>query len=292
MVAPPAAFSPQIASQAGRVGDGLASAIRGKPEAVRLSLVCLLARGHLLIEDVPGVGKTTLAQALARAVDCRFPPPAVHQRHAAQRRSGRHHLQRALRGLRVQARPHLQQLPAGRRDQPHHAQDAIGAARSHERRAGHHRRPLAPAAAALHGDRHAEPRGAPRHLSAARIAARPLPDAPAHRLSRRRQRARDPAQLRTRPRRSAVQRGADRRRHAPAAGRRASRDRGRRAGRLHARHRGEDAQPRIAGAGRQPARLAGAVPRRAGAGADGRPRLRHPGRRQAPGRARFSRTAW
>src|SRR5580700_3885900 len=50
----------------------LASAIRGKPEAVRLSLVCLLARGHLLIEDVPGVGKTTLAHALARSVQCNF----------------------------------------------------------------------------------------------------------------------------------------------------------------------------------------------------------------------------
>jgi MoxR-like ATPase len=50
----------------------LASAIRGKPEVLRLSVVCLLARGHLLIEDVPGVGKTTLAQALARAVSCRF----------------------------------------------------------------------------------------------------------------------------------------------------------------------------------------------------------------------------
>jgi MoxR-like ATPase len=50
----------------------LASAIRGKAEVLRLSLVCLLARGHLLIEDVPGVGKTTLAHALARSVDCKF----------------------------------------------------------------------------------------------------------------------------------------------------------------------------------------------------------------------------
>ena len=50
----------------------LASAIRGKPEVVRLSLVCALARGHLLIEDVPGVGKTTLAHALARSVQCSF----------------------------------------------------------------------------------------------------------------------------------------------------------------------------------------------------------------------------
>jgi MoxR-like ATPase len=50
----------------------LKTAIRGKPEVVRLSVVCLLARGHLLIEDVPGVGKTTLAHAMARSVHCRF----------------------------------------------------------------------------------------------------------------------------------------------------------------------------------------------------------------------------
>jgi MoxR-like ATPase len=43
-------------------------ALEGKPEAVELSLIALLARGHLLIEDVPGVGKTTLARALAKAV--------------------------------------------------------------------------------------------------------------------------------------------------------------------------------------------------------------------------------
>jgi len=42
--------------------------ILGKPEAVRLALACLLARGHLLIEDIPGVGKTTLAHALAHVL--------------------------------------------------------------------------------------------------------------------------------------------------------------------------------------------------------------------------------
>ena len=46
--------------------------IRGKPEAVRLAIVTLLAGGHLLVEDVPGVGKTTLAHALARALECSF----------------------------------------------------------------------------------------------------------------------------------------------------------------------------------------------------------------------------
>ena len=48
------------------------SVIRGKSDVVELSLVSLLAGGHLLIEDVPGVGKTTLAQALARSFDCTF----------------------------------------------------------------------------------------------------------------------------------------------------------------------------------------------------------------------------
>lgn len=46
--------------------------IRGKPEVVRLAVITLLAKGHLLIEDVPGVGKTTLAYALARSFDCSF----------------------------------------------------------------------------------------------------------------------------------------------------------------------------------------------------------------------------
>jgi len=72
MVAPPAGFSPPILARLTEMERTLGTVIRGKPEVVRLSLVCLLARGHLLIEDVPGVGKTTLAQALARSVSCRF----------------------------------------------------------------------------------------------------------------------------------------------------------------------------------------------------------------------------
>jgi MoxR-like ATPase len=60
---------------ANRLGDleaSLTGVIRGKGEAIRLSLICLLARGHLLIEDVPGVGKTTLAHALARSTHTDF----------------------------------------------------------------------------------------------------------------------------------------------------------------------------------------------------------------------------
>ncbi len=71
-LAPPAPFAPHTLSRLAELENAMQSAIRGKPEVVRLSLVCLLARGHLLIEDVPGVGKTTLAQSLARAVACSF----------------------------------------------------------------------------------------------------------------------------------------------------------------------------------------------------------------------------
>src|SRR6266571_7381509 len=44
--------------------------VQGKPDVIELALVCLVAEGHLLIEDVPGVGKTSLAKALAASIDC------------------------------------------------------------------------------------------------------------------------------------------------------------------------------------------------------------------------------
>jgi MoxR-like ATPase len=53
-----------------RVSTAMQTVISGKPAAVRLALTVLLAEGHILIEDVPGVGKTILAKALARSIDC------------------------------------------------------------------------------------------------------------------------------------------------------------------------------------------------------------------------------
>jgi MoxR-like ATPase len=69
MVSDQAAVAPDLLT---RVQQSVQSVIRGKDEVIRLALVGLLARGHLLIEDVPGVGKTMLAHALARSFNCAF----------------------------------------------------------------------------------------------------------------------------------------------------------------------------------------------------------------------------
>ena len=52
--------------------DNISYVIRGKDDTIRLAIITLLARGHLLIEDVPGVGKTTLASSLATSLECTF----------------------------------------------------------------------------------------------------------------------------------------------------------------------------------------------------------------------------
>jgi MoxR-like ATPase len=69
-------MSPQAATaasqRAAQLETSLRKVIRGKDDILRLALISVLSKGHLLIEGVPGVGKTTLGHALARALDCSF----------------------------------------------------------------------------------------------------------------------------------------------------------------------------------------------------------------------------
>ncbi len=56
----------------GSISDNIQRVIRGKRSVIDLVVLCLVSEGHLLVEDVPGVGKTSLAKALARSIDCNF----------------------------------------------------------------------------------------------------------------------------------------------------------------------------------------------------------------------------
>ena len=71
-VVAPAPLSSTDIGAVRRLEDAVATVIRGKPEAIRAAVVALLSRGHLLVEDIPGVGKTTLARALAASLGGTF----------------------------------------------------------------------------------------------------------------------------------------------------------------------------------------------------------------------------
>ena len=62
----------ELLALSNRLLDNVALVVLGKPDVIRLAVVALLAEGHVLIEDVPGVGKTLLARAIAASIDCSF----------------------------------------------------------------------------------------------------------------------------------------------------------------------------------------------------------------------------
>ena len=276
LAAAPAGFSPHLYAKLVELESAVGTALRGKAEVVRLATACLLARGHLLIEDVPGVGKTTLAQALARAVSGGF--------HRLQFTSDM--LPSDVLGVTIyNLQSEVFEFKPGPIFTNFLLADEIN--RTNPKTQSALLEAMNEAQVTIDGHSHALPRPfmviatqnpVEHHgdLSAARIATRPFPDASADRLSGCRQRARNPAPLGARTAARRILRNA-RGRHAAASGRGASRDGGRFAAGLHASHRGEDAQSRIPGAGRKPARIASALPRGSGPGADGRPRVRDSG---------------
>ena len=91
----------------------IARAIFGKEDVIQLALITLLARGHLLIEDVPGVGKTTLAQALAKSFHCTFQRIQFTRDLVAQRRAWRERLQSGIARFRISPGPDFRQRRSG-----------------------------------------------------------------------------------------------------------------------------------------------------------------------------------
>ncbi len=158
--------------------------VLGKADVVRMCVVALLAGDHVLLEDVPGVGKTLIGKALAKSISASFSRIQFTSDLLAQRHHGRQRLQPADRAVRVHARADLRQHRAGRRDQPHAAAHAERPAGGDERPPGDDRRPDQSAAAAVHGDRHAEPVRVRGHVSAAGKPARSIPAADCRGLSR------------------------------------------------------------------------------------------------------------
>ena len=65
-------MDPNVAAQIQKLLDNMEQVVYGKHEVVKMCVIGLLARGHILIEDVPGIGKTTIAQSIARSLDCTF----------------------------------------------------------------------------------------------------------------------------------------------------------------------------------------------------------------------------
>ena len=157
----------------------IAKIIVGQQDVVDGVLICLLAGGHVLLEGVPGLGKTTLLRTLARTLHLKYSRIQFTPDLMPADIVGSMIMETDERGgktLRFQPGPDLRQPGAGRRDQPRHAQDAVRAARSHAGAHRHQRHHHARAGSAVPGDGDAEPHRDGRHLSAARSAARSLPD--------------------------------------------------------------------------------------------------------------------
>ena len=137
------------------------------------------SEGHLLIEDVPGVGKTSLAKALAASIDCTFGRRAVHARPAARPTSSASRVwNRGTSDVRVPARARCSPTSCSA-DEINRASPKTQSAllEAMEERQVTVDGTTYPLAAAVHGDRHAEPDRARGHLPAAREPARPLPHA-------------------------------------------------------------------------------------------------------------------
>ena len=157
-----------------RLHSELSKAIVGQKEMISRLLVGLLTDGHILLEGVPGLAKTTAIKSLAQALATEFPADSVHARPAAGR-PGRHDDLRPGRGHVPHAQgADLRQFHSGRRDQPRPSKVQSALLEAMQERQVTIGDAHLSAGRPVSGDGHAEPDRAGRHVSAARGAGRSL----------------------------------------------------------------------------------------------------------------------
>ena len=160
---------------ADRIRAEIGKAVVGQADTVDLMLTALFAGGHVLLEGPPGTAKTFLAQCFARTLGLDFGRIQFTPDLMPGDIIGRQPVQLPDHDLHADPRADLLRAAAGRRDQPHAAQDPGRAAGGDAGAQRHPRRQGPPAQRALHGGGDPEPDRAAGHLSAAGGAARPLP---------------------------------------------------------------------------------------------------------------------
>ena len=166
------ALTPDTAERLGalyaRIVESVQSVLYADDDTVQLAVGCLLAQGHLLVEDLPGLGKTTLAKALARSLGLDFHRVQFTADLLPADVTGAMVLDRRSRGAHVPPRTDLHQRADGRRAESGVSSLPVRSPRGDGGTPGHRRRHDHALAAAVHGARHPEPLRCGRYVATPR----------------------------------------------------------------------------------------------------------------------------